>query len=267
MKEMSAGLTTAEAQRRLAKYGYNEVSEAKPNKVLKLLQQFWAPVPWMLEATIVITLLIGHYVDTAVISFLLIFNTLVSFIQQNQAENALELLRRRLTVNARVLRNGQWIQLPGRELVPGDVIHVRMGDIVPADMRPLAGILVLDQSPLTGKSVPVEKAVGDVAYAGAVARRGEATGEVTATGTATYFGKTTELVKTAKTASHLESVILDIVRSLVIIDIVLVVAMLLFALFVHVSWLDALPFALIILVAAVPVALPATFTLAQAPIL
>jgi len=264
MGQALIGLTTAEAQQRLIQYGYNEVSEVQPNKLLKLLQQFWSPVPWMLEVTILITVLIAHYIDTVVISVLLVFNALVSFLQQNQAENALELLRHRLAVNARVLRDGQWTQVPGRELVTGDVIHVRMGDMIPADLHLLDGSLVLDQSPLTGESVPVDKTAGDTAYSGAVVKHGEATGQVTATGTATYFGKTTELVKTAKTASHLGAIIMRIVRYLIIIDSVLVLATLLFAQLMHISLLNTLPFALIILVASVPAALPATFTLAQA---
>lgn len=258
------GLTSDEAKERLAQYGYNEVSEAKPSALLTLLRKFWAPVPWMLEAAIALTWLSARYLDAAIIGFLLVFNIIISFLQEGQAGHTLALLRERLTINARVLRDGQWRQVAARELVPGDVIHIRMGDVIPADATIHESALVVDQSPLTGESVPVEKGRGEVLYSGAIARQGEATGTVTATGTKTSFGKTTELVKTARAASHLETVIVNIVTYLVAIDVLLVIAMLVFASLVRISLLEALPFALIVLVASVPVALPATFTLAQA---
>ena len=259
-----AGLTSEEAKARLAQYGSNEVREAKPSALLTLLRKFWAPVPWMLEATIALTLLTARYLDAAIIGFLLVFNILISVLQEGQAEQALALLRERLSITARVLRDGQWQTLAAHELVPGDVIHVRMSDVIPADTTIIDGALVVDESPLTGESVPVEKETGQTLYAGAIARQGEATGTVTATGAQTYFGRTTELVKTARTVSHLEAVILTIVKYLVVIDVALVAVMLLFASVVHIALLSALPFALILLVASVPVALPATFTLAQA---
>jgi H+-transporting ATPase len=258
------GLTSDEAKARLAQYGSNEVSEAKPHALLTLLRKFWAPVPWMLEATIVLTWLSAHYLDAAIIGFLLVFNIIISFLQEGQAEQTLALLRQRLAINARVLRDGRWQQVAARELVPGDVIHIRLGDVIPADTTVHDGALVVDESPLTGESVPVEKGVGETLYSGAIARQGEATGTVTATGTRTYFGKTTELVKTARTVSHLETTIVNVVKYLVVIDVLLVIAMLMFTTLVHISLLEALPFALIVLVASVPVALPATFTLAQA---
>lgn len=259
-----AGLTSAEAQARLQQYGANEVSETKPNPLVTLLRKFWAPVPWMLEATVVLTVLSARYLDAAIIGFLLVFNTVISFIQEGQAGDALALLRKRLAINARVLRDGQWQQVPARDLVPGDVIHLRMGDVIPADAVLHDGDLVVDQSPLTGESAAVEKGASDTLYSGAIARQGEATGTVTATGATTYFGKTTELVKTARTVSHLETLILSIVTYLMVIDVLLVIALLAFAFLIHISLVDALPFALIVLVASVPVALPATFTLAQA---
>lgn len=258
------GLTSDEAKARLAQYGYNEVSETKPSALLALLRKFWAPVPWMLEATIALTWLSGRYLDVVIIAFLLVFNIIISFLQEGRAEQTLALLRQRLAINARVLRDGQWQQVAARELVPGDVIHIRMGDVIPADATIQVGALVVDQSPLTGESVPVEKDKDETLYSGAIARQGEATGTVTATGAKTYFGKTTELVKTARAVSHLENVIVAIVKYLVAIDVLLVIAMLVFAELVHISLLEALPFALIVLIASVPVALPATFTLTQA---
>jgi len=153
-----AGLTSNEAKARLAHYGYNEVSEAKPHALLTLLRKFWAPVPWMLEATIALTLLTARYLDAAIIGCLLVFNIIISFLQEGRAEQTLALLRERLATSARVLRDGQWQQVAARELVPDDVIHVRMGDIIPADITIHEGALIVDQSALTGESVPVEKA-------------------------------------------------------------------------------------------------------------
>jgi H+-transporting ATPase len=259
-----AGLTSDEAKARLAQYGYNEVSEAKPSALFALLRKFWAPVPWMLEATIALTWLSARYLDAAIIGFLLVFNSIISFLQEGRAEQTLARLGERLATSARVLRDGQWQQVAARELVPGDVIHIRMGDVIPADTIIHDGALAVDQSPLTGESVPVEKGRDETLYAGAMARQGEATGTVTATGTKTYFGKATELVKTARAVSHLETVIVHIVTYLVAIDVLLVIAMLVFASLIRISLLSALPFALIVLIASVPVALPATFTLAQA---
>ncbi len=257
------GLTTAQVAQLHQQYGYNEVAENKQHPILHFLQKFWAPVPWMLECTIVLSLWLGKSVDAVVIAFLLVFNAIVSVLQESRADKALALLREKLMIEARVLRDGQWARIPSRELVPGDLIHARMGDSMPADVSLMQGALVLDQSPLTGESVPVDKGEGDTAYAGALVKHGEATGRVTATGTQTYFGRTSELVKQAVTGSHLERTILGIVRNLVVIDVLLVLVILTDASLTHVSLLTMLPFALILIVASVPVALPATFTLAQ----
>jgi H+-transporting ATPase len=258
------GLTSAAVQQRRGIYGYNEVVAAPVRWWGVLLGKLWAPVPWMLEVTIALTLLLARYLDAIIIALLLIFNAVISFVQEQRADATLRLLRQRLAIMARVFRDGQWQPLPARELVPDDVIHVRLGDVLPADMRLTSGALVVDQAPLTGESVPVTKAVGDLAYAGAVNTQGEATGVVVATGSRTYFGKTTELVKIAHAASHLETTILAIVKRLVMIDSGLVGAVLLFAVLIHLSLASALPFALIVLIASVPVALPTTFTLTQA---
>ncbi|RIV26215.1 plasma-membrane proton-efflux P-type ATPase [Alicyclobacillaceae bacterium I2511] len=257
------GLTTAQVAQLHQQYGYNEVAEVKPHPVLHFLRKFWAPVPWMLESTIILSLWLGKNVDAVVIAFLLVFNAIVSVLQESRADKALALLREKLMIEARVLRDGEWARIPSRELVPGDVIHVRMGDSMPADVSLMQGALVLDQSPLTGESVPVDKGLGDTAYAGALVKHGEATGQVAATGTQTYFGRTSELVKQAVTGSHLERTILGIVRNLVVIDVLLVLVILTDASLTHVPLLTMLPFALILIVASVPVALPATFTLAQ----
>ncbi len=259
-----AGLTTAEAHRRLEQYGPNAVAEERRSPLLAFLGKFWDPVPWMLEVAIVLEVILGKRDEAAIIGALLAVNAVLSFLQESRANRALALLRSRLAVRARVQRDGRWQQIAAEELVPGDVIHLRMGDLAPADVRLAEGQVQLDQSALTGESLPVEAAAGAQAYAGAVVKRGEATGEVTATGAKTYFGKTAELVRTARTVSHLQTIIFTIVKYLVALDAVLVSALLLYAVATGLALGDVIPFVLILLVASVPAALPATFTLATA---
>lgn len=258
------GLTSGEAAARLKQYGPNAVAEERPHPWLALLRKFWAPVPWMLEAAIALQLALGKFDEAAIITALLLFNSVLSFLQESRANTALALLKSRLEILARVLRNGHWQLVPAQELVPGDMVHLRMGDLAPADIRLLEGEVLLDQSALTGESLPVEAGAGKPAYAGTVVKRGEATGEVMATGPRTYFGKTAELVRTAKTVSHLETVILTIVKYMVALDVALVAALLVYAMMTGIPLAEIVPFALILLVASVPVALPATFTLATA---
>lgn len=258
------GLTTVEAQERLRQYGPNRIEEGRRRPLLSFLSKFWAPVPWMLEATVVLEILVHKRDEAIIIACLLVFNAVLSFVQENQANRALALLRSRLLVQARVLRTGRWQLIPAEQLVPGDVIHLRLGDLAPADVRIFDGVVQADESELTGESLPVEKSAGATVYAGSHLKHGEADGEVTATGPRTYFGKTADLVKTAKTASHLEEVIFAIVQYLVILDAALVAGLLVYAAFTHLPWSEVLPFALILLVASVPVALPATFTVATA---
>jgi H+-transporting ATPase len=259
-----AGLSTAEARRRLEQYGPNAVRQPRRHPWRIFAAKFWAPVPWMLEATIILQLALGKWDEAIVIAALLVLNAALSFMQESRADRALALLKQRLSVTARALRDGRWQQLGAEALVPGDVIHVRMGDLVPADLRLADGDVLLDQSALTGESLPVEAAAGAVAYAGAVVRRGEATGEVTATGIRTFFGKTADLVRVAKSESHLARLILSIVKYLIALDAVLVLALFAYAIVTGLPLHDLLPFALVLLVASVPVALPATFTLATA---
>ena len=258
------GLAEAEAQRRLAQYGPNEIPERRRHPLLTLLKKFWGPIPWMLEATILLQVVLGKAGEAAIIAALLIVNVGISFVEEGRASRALELLRHRLTATARVLRDGVWRSTASADLVPGDVVHLRMGDLSPADVRIVEGEVLLDQSALTGESVAVDAGAGAMAYAASVVRRGEATGEVTATGARTYFGKTAELVRTARPTSHLAATIFRIVRVLIAVDAVLISALLVYAAWAGLPPRDLLPFALILLVASVPVALPATFTLATA---
>jgi H+-transporting ATPase len=260
----AAGLTGAEAKRRLAQYGANEIPERRARPIVALLKKFWAPVPWMLEITIVIQILLGRIGEAAIVGALLAFNAAIGFVEEGRASKALALLRGRLKTRSRVLRDGHWQTVSAADLVPGDCVHLRMGDLAPADIRISSGDVLLDQSALTGESVPIEAGAGTLAYAAAIVRRGEATGEVVATGVRTYFGKTAELVRTAKAASHLQTTIFAIVKTLIVVDAILVCALLVYATWVGLPLADVVPFALILLVASVPVALPATFTLATA---
>ncbi len=256
------GLTSAEARARLQRFGPNAVAEQKTNPLLAILGKFWAPVPWMLEATVALEIAMGKPVEAVVIGALLVFNAMLSLTQEGRARGALEMLRQRLRITARVMRDGRWGQVAAEELVPGDFVYLRMGDLAPADIALADGTLLIDQSMLTGESLPVEAGPGKTAYAGALIKRGEASGEVTATGAGTYFGKTAELVGAARAPSHLQTVIFSIVKALVAMDGALAAAVLAFAIVAGLPMRDALPFVLILMVASVPVALPATFTLA-----
>lgn len=218
----------------------------------------------MLEIIFILELVLGKDVEALIIGFLVVFNAVISTFQENRAQNALTLLKQRLTVNARVLREGRWQVIPGADLVPGDVLYLRMGDMVPADVRLESGHLALDQSALTGESLPVEAAKDQMAYTGTIVVHGEASGIVTETGSRTRFGKTAELVQAARSASQLEKIIFTIVRYLVILDLLLVSIVMTYALVTHLPMGTMLPFALVLLVASVPVALPATFTVSSA---
>ncbi len=262
--EIEAGLTAGEAQKRLREFGFNRVSEERQHPLLAILGKFWAPVPWMLEITIVLEIVVHKLDEALIIGGLLLFNSALSFFQEHQANRALALLRDRLSVRARVLRDDRWQTIPAEELVPGDILHLRLGDLAPADIRLSEGAVQVDESELTGESLPVDKEPGATVYAGSRLKRGEATGQVIATGQRTFFGKTVELVKTATTKSHLQGVIFTVVKYLIAVDGTLVSALLVYAAFTHLAWSEILPFALILLVASVPVALPATFTVATA---
>jgi H+-transporting ATPase len=258
------GLSSSVARARLAQYGPNAVAEDTAHPWRVLLGKFWAPIPWMLECAVGLEILLGHPLEALVFAVLLAVNALLSFAQEHRAQRALALLRRRLTVRARVLRDGRWMPIPAQELVPGDVVRVRAGDIVPADLTVFAGQLLVDQAALTGESLPVDAGPGGTIYAGSIVKRGEATGDVTATGAGTAFGKTAALVRTAKTPGRLEILIAGIVRYLVAIDLVLVAGVLVYGFAARLPAAQIVPFALIILIASIPVALPATFTLATA---
>ncbi len=258
------GLTTAEAQSRLKQYGPNTVVEEKTHPVRAFVMRFWAPIPWLLEATIVIQLFLGETLEAAVIGGLLVLNATLSLLQEGRAQKALALLRQQLRVTARVHRDGAWATLPAEELVQGDVVHLRQGTIVPADVKLEDGSLLVDQSALTGESAALSLESGKTAYAGSMVRGGEATGEVTATGVRTFFGKTAELVRTAGSANRQEHEIVGVVKNLFVVNAAMLVVVIGYAHHVGMTLGFILPLLLTILLASIPVALPATFTLAAA---
>lgn len=262
--EKSSGLTTKEAHERLLKYGPNLVEEKKSNQFVAFFQKFWGPVAWMLEITIILQFILEKVDEALIILALLLFNGFLSFFQEEHSNKALTILKRYLAIQARVVRDFTWEMIPAQDLVPGDIIYLRMGDISPADIRLSQGKIVIDQSALTGESLPVEGEPGSVVYSGAIIKQGEAEGEVIATGERTYFGKTVSLLQTAKTKSHIKDIIFRIVKYLVAIDVFLVLVVFAYAFLINQPLTEIIPFTLILLVASIPVALPATFTLATA---
>ncbi|WP_407276385.1 plasma-membrane proton-efflux P-type ATPase [Halothiobacillus sp. DCM-1] len=259
-----AGLSSAEAQERLQRFGRNAIPEQTIRPIKAYLQKFWSPVPWMLEGVVVLELVLHHWTEAVIIALLLVFNATLAFLNEQRAQTALALLRQQLQINARVLRDGAWRTIPAAEVVPGDWVHVRAGDLTPADFRVLDGQIAVDQSSLTGESLPVTLKVGETGYASCTVRQGEATGEVIATGLKTAFGRTAELVQAAAAPSHMQQIILRIVRYLVVFDSFLSLIVFVYALATGMPLLDTLSFVLILLVASVPVALPATYALATA---
>lgn len=262
--ENTVGLSTSEAKQRLAQYGPNTVVVETRHPLRIFLGKFWAPIPWMLEISIVLELTLHKSLEAAVIGALLTFNALLSVFQENRAEQAVALLRKQLTIQVRVRRDGAWQTLPASDLVPGDLLHLSMGDLVAADVELRDGHVLIDQSAVTGESEPVEAGLGASAFMSSLIKRGEANGLVKATGSHSSYGKTAEIVHTAGAKGHLQEMIFAIVKALVAFDSALVVLLLLYAFAVHLPLREMIPFSLILLVASVPVALPATFTLAAA---
>jgi H+-transporting ATPase len=259
------GLTGAEAKKRLTQYGSNEIAEKKTNLFLKFLSYFWGPIPWMIEVAVVLSGVVRHWPDFFIILLLLICNAVVGFWEERQAGNAIAALKKRLAIQAKVKRDGKWIDPPARELVPGDVIRLRLGDIVPADARLLAGDEVaVDQSALTGESLPATRKPGDAVFSGSIMRRGEIDALVYATGTNTYFGRTAQLVGEAQTVSHFQRAVMKIGDYLVILAVALVAIIIAVALYRGDRILTTLQFALVLTVAAIPVAMPTVLSVTMA---
>ena len=259
------GLTQAEAEKRLTQYGPNEIEEKKTNLFLKFLSYFWGPIPWMIEVAVILSGVVRHWPDFFIILLLLVANAVVGFWEEHEAGNAIEALKSKLAIKARVKRDGKWITPEARELVPGDVIRIRLGDIVPADARLLEGDPVeVDQSALTGESLPVERKSGEAIFSGSIIRQGEINALVYATGANTYFGKTAQLVQEAHTVSHFQKAVLKIGNYLVILAVVLVAVIITVAIFRGDPILTTLQFALVLTVAAIPVAMPTVLSVTMA---
>lgn len=259
------GLSDTESKRRLQQFGFNELEEKSENPFLKLLSYFWGPIPWMIEAAAILSAMVQHWADFAIIATLLVVNAVVAFWEEFQAGNAIAALKAQLALSARVKRSGAWTSLPARELVPGDVIRIRLGDIVPADAKMLDGDPIeVDQSSLTGESLPVVKEVGQSIYSGSVVRQGEVNALVYQTGGETFFGRTAHLVESTVTTSHFQKAVLKIGDFLIVIAFFLVVLILLVSLFRGDPITETLQFALVLTVAAIPVAMPTVLSVTLA---
>ena len=259
------GISSSEAKERLNLYGFNEIEEKKVSLFRKFLGYFWGPIPWMIEIAAVLSLVVRHWADFGIIITLLIFNALVGFWQEYQAGNAVEALKKKLALKSHALRDGRWQEVQAKELVPGDIIRLRLGEIIPADTKLFEGdYLSVDQSALTGESLPVNKEKGDIAYSGSIGKQGEMVGIVTATGNETYFGKTAKLVAGAKSVSHFQKAVLQIGDYLIYISLGLVAILILVQLFRGTPFLELVQFALILTVASIPVAMPAVLSVTMA---
>ncbi|MGA2944013.1 MAG: HAD-IC family P-type ATPase [Xanthobacteraceae bacterium] len=262
--EIPEGLTNEEARRRLEKFGPNAMPDTAPHPLRMALEKFSAPVPWMLEAAIVLELVLGKYVEAGIIAGLLVFNAALGLFQESRAQATLAALKSRLALNASARRDGAWKVVPAVQLVPGDVVKLSLGGVVAADARLTGGEILLDQSMLTGESVPIEAAAGVQTYAGGLVRRGEAVAEVTATGARTKFGRTAELVRTAHVVSSQQKAVLRVVRNLAGFNGIVIVLLVAYAWFLKMPVAEIVPLVLTAILASIPVALPATFTLASA---
>jgi len=262
---LEKGLSEEDAKKRLEKYGLNEIPEKKKSLILKFLSYFWGPIPWMIEIAAILSILVKHWEDFWIIFSLLILNAVVGFWEEKKAEDVIAFLQNKMAVRARVLRDGKWKVIPGKFLVPGDIVRIRMGDIVPADIKLVDGeFLSVDQSALTGESLLVTKKLGDILFSGSIVKKGEMTGVVVATGMNTYFGKTVKLVEEAKTVSTFQKMILRVGNYLIILALILVSIVFFVAIYRNESIIETLRFSLVLTVAAIPAALPAVLSITMA---
>ncbi len=259
------GISSEEAKARQGRFGPNDISEKKVSPLVKFLRYFYGPISFMIEIALILSAAIGRWEDFFIILALLFTNAIVGFYQEHKADNAIEQLKHRLAPTAKVLRDEKWEVVPAHDLVPGDIVRVRLGDIVPADMKLIEGdFLEVDQSALTGESLPVEKALNDVAYSGSIVRKGEMNGLVVNTGMYTYFGRTTRLVEEASNIGHFQRNVLKIGNFLMVMVAVMVAFLFIDAILVHQGFLDTLQFALVLTIAGIPVALPAVLSVTLA---
>ena len=260
--DSATGLTSKEAQRRLAANGTNAVQDSVEHPINRALKKLWAPVPWMLEAAVLLQLALGDYVEASAIALLLVFNAGLGFFQEGRAQATLEALKSRLAVTASARRDGVWKTLPAAELVQGDVVKLSLGAVVPGDVRLIGGSVLVDQSMLTGESVPIEAGPGFETYAGALIRRGEAVAEIVATGARTKFGRSAELIRTAHVESTEQKAIFRVVRNLALFNGGVTILLIAYAVHLAMPFAQIAPLVLVAVLASIPVALPSMFTLA-----
>ncbi len=260
--ESAAGLTSDEARRRLTASGTNAVQDVAQHPIIRALRKLWAPIPWMLEAAVLLQLVLGEYAEASAIAFLLVFNAGLGFFQEGRAQATLEALKSRLALTASARRDGAWKSLSAAELVEGDVVKLSLGAVVPADVRLIEGSVLIDQSMLTGESVPIEAGPGFETYAGALVRRGEAIAEITATGARTKFGRSAELIRTAHIESTEQKAVFRVVRNLALFNGGVTILLAAYAVYLAMPLAEIVPLVLVALLASIPVALPSMFTLA-----
>ena len=266
METSIEGLSDSEVKKRFEIFGYNEIVEKRKNLFFEFLLRYWGPMPWLLELAMALSFILGHYFETIIIFALLTINAIIGHMHSRGSQKAVELLKKKLAIKAKVLRDGKWIMEDAKEIVPGDIISVGLGDIVPTDAKVIGGELSVDESALTGESLPVDTHQSDIIYSGSVARRGEARCIVVNTGANTYFGKTAELVKIAKPKSHQEEVMMAVVKYMMYFGIAALIIVLIYGVVMRMEEhiVTILTLAVIFLMGAVPVALPAVLTIVQA---
>ncbi|WP_197513342.1 plasma-membrane proton-efflux P-type ATPase [Acidihalobacter aeolianus] len=265
LETSAKGLASQEAQARLTQFGPNALVEKKVSPLMRFFSYFWGPIPWMIEVAAILSAIIGHWTDLTIIMVLLIFNALIGFWEEHKAANALEALKSQLALKARALRDGQWGEIDAAALVPGDVLRLRLGDIIPADAKLIEGeYLSIDQSALTGESLPVSKKIGEIAYSGSVAKQGEMLAVVTATGGDTFFGHTAKLVQDAGAVSHFQKAVMRIGDFLIFVAVGLSIILIGVELFRGEPFLKLVQFVLILVIASIPVAMPAVLSITMA---
>ena len=258
------GLSEHEALSRVKKFGYNEIAEVKKNAVFQFLKRYWGPMPWLLEFSIVLTIILQHYTESSIIFTLLTINAVIGYIQSQNSQKAVEMLKKRLEIKAKVLRDGKWVLREAKDIAPGDIINIKLGDLVPADVKILDGHVSVDESALTGESLPKDMNESGIIYSSSIVKRGEAKCVVINTGANTYFGKTVELVKVAKPKSKQEELMFSIVKYMMYLGITASVIVSIYAVYLHKDIMFILSFIVIFLIGAIPVALPAVLTIVQA---
>lgn len=257
------GLEDADVQAKQKQYGYNEIPVKQVGPVAGTLKRMWGPIPWLLEAAMIFELFMGKGIQAAVVFLLLVFSAVVGEIQEERAKKAIGYLHRQLQISVRTLRNGVWQTIPSRELVPDDVVHARVGDIVAADLEIVNGTISVNESALTGESIDVTKVAGEIIFSASTISHGEVIAIVSAIGVKSSYGKTAELVRTAEAPGRLQVLLFNIVRYLAYLDVFLAIILVITAFTQGIPWQELLPFLVILFIATIPISMPSSFTVAN----